>query len=541
VLFNQFHDTLAGTAIEPAYEDARDQMGEAAAIGARWQNAAIQSIAARVDIAPEPNMVPVLVFNPHAWPVTTTGEFEYRHSHPLPASIRMTDERGAAVSLQQVRSHGRATHRRRLAFRAEVPPMGYRTFRMYPLEAADGVDTSVFGSGRPRTDQRDPAEVGVLDNGVVRARIDVETGRLVELASEGGPSVLDPGVEHLQRIDDPTDTWSHGVRSLWRTTGGFECVEVVRTADGPVRQAVLVRWQSGESRVWEEYVLDAGSARLDVRTRIDWREQLTALKVCVQVAVADAVATHEIPYGHLERPADGHEVPSHAWVDVTGTAGRTQLGLTMLNDGKYSFAVRGDGAQGDERPVLVTTAVRSPAYAWHDPNPLDPDELARGDYAIVDAGLQQFTYSLVPHSGDWRDAGVVRMAQELNAAPTVLVDSFHRGDLPAFASFGSVTGRGVIVSVLKAPEDSTAAPADADAGAGDADRTSPEALVVRAYETFGRAAQVTLRLPLFDRTVRLRFSPHEIKTVLVPRTGEVVPLDLLEWDPADPAPFARPQ
>jgi alpha-mannosidase len=35
VLFNQFHDILPGSAIEPAYDDARDQLGEAVAISKR--------------------------------------------------------------------------------------------------------------------------------------------------------------------------------------------------------------------------------------------------------------------------------------------------------------------------------------------------------------------------------------------------------------------------------------------------------------------------------------------------------------------------
>ena len=34
LLFNQFHDTLAGTSIEPAYDDARDQIGQASSIAA---------------------------------------------------------------------------------------------------------------------------------------------------------------------------------------------------------------------------------------------------------------------------------------------------------------------------------------------------------------------------------------------------------------------------------------------------------------------------------------------------------------------------
>jgi len=523
VLFNQFHDTMAGTAIEPAYQDARDQMGEAASIGARWQNAAVQAIATHIDIPAEPDMVPVIVFNPHAWTVETTAEFEFRFSHPLPRSIRLVDDTGASHPLQHVRSHGRATGRRRIAFRAEVPPMGYRVYRMFPLEAVDGADTTMFGSGRPIAS--DPAAgVEILDNGIVRAVIDSTSGNLLELSRDGHPSVLDPAAtEHLQLIDDPTDTWSHGVRSLWSTRGVFECVEVVRTSDGPVRQAVWVRWESGDSRVWEEYTLDAGSSRLDVHTRIDWRESLTALKICVGVDVDDAVATHEVPYGHLERPMDGHEVPSHAWVDISGTRAGSGAGLAMLNDGKYSFAARAGGSAENERPVLAMTAVRSPAYAWHDPHLLSEEELAHGEYDIVDAGLQRFTYSLVPHAGDWREAGVVRAGQQLNAEPTVLVDSFHPGELGWSGSFGSITGQGVVVSVLKAHEDG--------------DSSVPvDGVVVRAYETFKRRASVTLRLPLLDREVRLRFGPNEIKTVLVPRAGDVQQLDLIEWDPAAPVP-----
>ena len=42
LLFNQFHDTLAGTSIEPAYEDARDQIGHASSLAANAFNAAIQ-------------------------------------------------------------------------------------------------------------------------------------------------------------------------------------------------------------------------------------------------------------------------------------------------------------------------------------------------------------------------------------------------------------------------------------------------------------------------------------------------------------------
>ena len=64
VLFNQFHDILAGTAIEPAYEEARDQLGEASAIATRAHNVGIQSLSSRIGIAAEPGTTPIVVFNP---------------------------------------------------------------------------------------------------------------------------------------------------------------------------------------------------------------------------------------------------------------------------------------------------------------------------------------------------------------------------------------------------------------------------------------------------------------------------------------------
>ena len=88
LLFNQFHDTLAGTSIEPAYEDARDQIGHASSLAASAFNAAMQSIARQIAIEHEEEMRPVVVFNPHAWPLRTDVEVEYTWPRETGASRR---------------------------------------------------------------------------------------------------------------------------------------------------------------------------------------------------------------------------------------------------------------------------------------------------------------------------------------------------------------------------------------------------------------------------------------------------------------------
>ncbi|MEV4266772.1 glycoside hydrolase family 38 C-terminal domain-containing protein [Kribbella sp. NPDC049584] len=496
VLFNQFHDIAAGTAIEPAYDDARDQLGEAKSIAARLANRSIQSIARQVDIPAESAMVPIVVFNPHAWPVTSTVELELGYPAPLRGAIALREGLdGRLLEVQEVRSAATANGRRRIAFTAGVPPLGYQLFTMRPDEAS-------YHLGQPSDDRL------VLDNGRVRAEVDRRTGWLSTLACGDGPNLLASGVAHAQVIHDDTDTWSHGVRSLWKTIDSFHVTRVRRLADGPVRQLIRVESAYGDSRLIEEFVLDAQADAVEVRVTVDWREQLKALKLCFPFAIKRSEATHEIPYGHLVREQNREEVPSHAWVDISGPDG----GVAVLNDGKYSFAVDGSTAG---RSVLAMTAVRSPVYAWHDPRGLDDD----GVYSYVDQGIQHFTYRLQPHAADWRAAQVVRRASELGQPLTPLIECFHDGPLPATHSYLSVAGADhVIVSVLKRAEDNDGA------------------TILRAYETAGRPAEVRIELPLLGHSFEATFDPHEIKTLRLPPDGPATELDLLEWDPAKPPP-----
>jgi alpha-mannosidase len=139
-------------------------------------------------------------------------------------------------------------------------------------------------------------------------------------------------------------------------------------------------------------------------------------------------------------------------------------------------------------------------WAWHDPRELEPG----GDFQYMDQGRQRFRIRLVPHAGDWRKAGVPRLAAELNQPAYVMLESFHEGDLPPQQSFAADGGGDVLVTVLKVAEDG-------------------DDVVLRAFETSGRETSATFDLPLLGRSVELAFRPGEIKTVRVPR------------DPARPA------
>jgi alpha-mannosidase len=475
LLFNQFHDTLAGTSIEPAYEDARDQIGHAASIAGLAFNRAVQSIAGRIDIPPAEGTRPVVVFNPHPWRLEADVEMEYNWL--TVDGVELVDAEGASVPLQLTRSlTTMSSNRARLVFPADVPPLGYR---VYAIRVG-----SVDGAALAATET-------TLENEHVLLELDPATGRVARLVHKAtGVDLASPAAAHAVVVDDVSDTWGHEVTAYDDVCGEFECVSVSLVENGPVRAMLRVESTYGGSTLREDYVLGAHARYVDVNVALDWHEQLKLLKLRYPTSVQHAHATYEAPYGHLEREANGHEDPGQTWVDVSGANG----GLTVINDAKSGYDVIGAD--------IGVSAVRSPVWAWHDPRELEPG----GDFEYMDQGRQQFRVRLVPHAGDWRDAGIPRLAAELSQPAWAMLESFHDGDLPSERSFVEASA---FVSVVKLAEDG-------------------DDIVVRAVETTGRATTATVTV--LGRTIELAFRPGEIKTVLVPRepTQPVRETNLLE-------------
>jgi alpha-mannosidase len=499
VLFNQFHDTLGGTAIEPAYRDARDQLGEASSIANRSLNLAAQSIAARIDIPTEPGTKPIIVFNAHAWPVRTVVELEYGGLKP---GDGLVDDEDRPIPFQSIQSYATVSSwRSRMAFEADVPPLGYRLYRVRPGAPA-GAQTALR------------ATATTLENEHLRLTLDAESGRIASLVlrsrqpgTDDGTGMADgtgdlelvvPGGSRAAVVEDTSDTWSHRKLAFRDEIGAFRATSVELVESGPVRAILRVNSEFGESRLTEDYVLAADAHLVEVRVIADWREHAKLLKLRYATAATEPVATYEIPYGAIVRPANGEEEPGQRWVDVSGRIGVGRGGLAVLNDAKYGFDVAG----GD----LGVTAVRSPIYAHHEP--AIPREGVR--YQFQDQGQQRFSLALLPHRGDWTDARVTRRAAELNQRPTVLFESFHAGSLPTSRSFLAVEPENVVVGAFKVAEDG-------------------DGLVVRAVETTGRPTPATLRFAAWDREHAFEIGPYQIRTFLVPRTsGEPIETDLLE-------------
>ncbi|MFS0613436.1 alpha-mannosidase [Lederbergia ruris] len=487
VLFNQFHDILAGTSLEEAYEDARNMHGEAMSIGERGLNYAVQSLAWNIDIEQDEGMLPIVVFNPHSWSIHTNVEVEFKK---LKDDQMLIDENGREVPLQVVQSHATANGRNRLSFLADIPAMGYRVYK-------------VVSDSTPKKFPTIKANDYVLENDRYRLEINPETGFIRSLYDkEIQYEILAGEAARPVVINDHSDTWSHEVVRYDDVVGEFKPKSIQRTEHGSVKSVIRVVSEFGSSTFIQDFTMYKELNHVDVQVTLDWREKFKALKLKFPVDLVHRKATYETAYGHIIREADGHEQPGQSWIDVSGTIKATggSYGLSIANDAKYSYDVDGN--------EMSITVLRSPIYAHHDPLIPDPE----GQYSFIDQGIQRFQYSLLPHEKSWENALTVKHAAVLNQRPIALIETYHKGSLPQKDSYVSIDKDNVIISAMKQAEDN-------------------DDIIIRCYETNKVATKVRITLPKWDRVITADFGACEIKTFRLPKdtSKPVMETNLLEW------------
>lgn len=490
VLFNQFHDILAGTSLQKSYEDARHLHGRAIQTASEILNSAVQRISWRVRRSKDNTCV--VVFNPHSWWYYGPVECDLHGSYE---GYQVFDPKGKLVKSQLIESPAIfGSFRSRMLFFASIPPMGYATYTLMK-KTVNGIESKVVATS------------SVLENEYIRIEIDEEHGWFKSILdkSEGYEILKNAGgVPRVYR--DYSDTWSHGIPRFKDLEGAFGNARVRVIENGPVRGVVRIESTYKQSRIRQDVILYAGERYIECRVKVDWREPHRVLKLEFPINVTSPRAVYEIPYGYIDRAVNGDEQPGQRWCDVSGymqngSDEQANYGVSLLNDSKYSFDV--DGSK------LSMTVLRSPVYAHHDPAQVNHDN--PGDYTYIDHGIQEFVYRLLPHKGSWKDCGTVKRSQELNSPPIVVVETSGTGDLPSSQSFIDVDVDNVIVSVFKKGED--------------------DGWILRCYETAGRATRATIHVRLLGRTLELDFGLCEIKTLKMSEdlNDDVEEVNLLEF------------
>lgn len=480
VLFNQFHDILAGSSIEAAYAEARNDYGYALSTAADASRRALHRIAGAVGTADGafPLSTPFLVFNPSAAEAPRPVEIEIeRLARGEPPVLR--DDAGAAVPYQEIRTAGvKVGSRIRAVFEAAVPGLGYRVYRLD------------FGGRTPGPSVEGGVAVSrwALENDLVRVSWDAATGAIASYFDKKAQRELLAGPGALPLVlEDRDDTWGHRVVAYDREVGRFAGPAFASMEEGPLRGRVQVRTTWGGSFVVQDCALHRGSPALDCRVTVSWHERYKVLKIAFPTVLRDGELTAAVPYGFVTRRMDGAEEPVSGWVDVSGSDARGSFGVAVLSPGKCSYSAK-DGE-------IRLTVLHSTAWSHHDPAVVD-----EGDgYRTMEQGVHEFDYRLAPHAGDRRAGDVARLAEADTSPLVALVTTNHAGAWPRTKSLVRLTAPHVALSALKLAEDGGA-------------------LVARLVELEGTPAKGTIELPpLGSAPVEMR--PGEIRTLVFPLGG----------------------
>lgn len=228
--------------------------------------------------------------------------------------------------------------------------------------------------------------------------------------------------------------------------------EITPVFDG-ARAGVQVVKRYMHSTITQKIWLYSGSPRIDFETEIDWHEKHQILKAAFPLAIHANNATFDIQFGHVVRPT--HENTSwdkarfesygHKWVDVSENG----YGVSLLNDCKYGYNTEGS--------TLKLTMLKCATY----PNP------------HADEGKHIFTYSLLPHIGDFREAGVIQEAYSLNQPLEAVHVNSGDGTLPGTYSLVSSDSPNVMIETVKKAE-------------------VDGSMIVRLYEAFDRRSKAVI-------------------------------------------------
>ncbi|MHB1294719.1 MAG: alpha-mannosidase [Anaerolineae bacterium] len=494
VLFNQFHDILAGTSIRAAYEDVWDGYQKARETADRVQGKALAALSAHVNVQDGPR--PVMVWNPLAWDRTDLVSLEvplggWRHDFRgacYPGQPVIRDEDGAEVPSQLVDVElDFNTYIAHIEARVKTPALGERVLYVEVPEVDAPAEEPVL------------PQANTIENAFYRLTVDPTTGWISSLVDlRDGAELLGGPANVPVVIDDPSDTWSHDVVSFRDEVGRFKAIApAVLAQDGAVRKTLRVESAWGDSTIVQEITLYPDSPAIDVTMTIDWHERLKMLKLAFPLAIAQAGVTASAPYGWIARAANGEEEPCQSWVDLSGQAKDAQRGLCLINDSKYGY----DALEGE----LRLSVLRSPIYAFHRPREIVPGVT----YHYVDQGQQVVRYRLLPHKGGWESVNPDHQSMALHE-PLLAAWTAPQAGAWNKASLLRAAPEHVVLTTVKYAEEGGA-------------------LLARGYEANGQAAHLELVSEILGARWTCEIGPHEIWTIELPRGGgSAHKLNLLE-------------
>ncbi len=556
-IFNDFHDILTGTCIEPAERDALDQYGRADDIA---RAAALRAVAALNRGSRNSPSLPVTVFNANPSLRRAPVELECMADHrPFWKGLwrmRLFRADGREVVCQEEQPESLLPFnnwRRRIAFVDDLPGVGVSRYYLKAFEI----------EGHARTRERGhvpkvpvpcaaaaPAVPGLPAPVVPASRLDPRGGLIAALAAFGrypsGP-LFEPLI-----VEDTGDAWGAGLGSYRKVTGRFKpdgspCV----LEQGPVRTITRSILAYRASRVVMDAVAYPAWPVVELRFRVTWNEKHRRLKLRVPTGLAEASLLCEVPGGAILRPADGEEHVHGRWLVVEGerargTAKKPSRAAAPFGDSPggsedspIALGVASSGQHGLDFKdgELRLSVLRSNAYCHErgfdlsNPSATGTGARTKGTcprtcppaWKFADIGVHEFRLLVTAGAPASVKAMMPGLADHLAAPPAAYAHLPYDADqVPAVEPFIALRPSSVRLLACKRSWDGEALIVRLQEAVGK--RTKAELKVARPDAPNGILGRERGRAPrerghVPEVNVPLSFAPFEIKTVRVERDG----------------------
>ena len=384
ILFNGFHDTLAGTSIEVAYEHARDQLGRAKETSREIIVDMTRKQAFSLPPCLRQRIVLANIGDRHFSGWVDTEPWLGAEAHIKP--VRYTDTDGNELSIQKFDGTAAEIKMTRFMVHAEIPSFGKKVIEIHREEpAAVTGDVTVCDN--------------TLSNGIVQVTGN-ETGISSLKNLEDGTEFIGTGGLKIEVFEDYANTWGglqpdacFGTKkkSEFKAIGPWKCI-----MEGPLRAVLSNELVYGQSRILWQVILNTGESTVRMRLRVCYCGQFEIVKMRTPVSFEMKKRVDGIPGANLEREADKMEYPVQGHMSVVG------------NDAAFSV-VSGEIFSGDMQSdgTMRQTLLRSQNYVF---NGNFPDGIPDYHiYPLTDQGEHLYDVALV--SG--KILGVDKLADEI--------------------------------------------------------------------------------------------------------------------------------
>ncbi|WP_310488189.1 alpha-mannosidase [Chamaesiphon sp. VAR_69_metabat_338] len=447
-LFNQFHDIIPGTAIEPVYVTANEGWADVERVTTQIISNALGEICDRILLSTPPveGAIPIVIFNALNW----------RHSEVIgyPTETRLLEEVGFLEEWQVFDADGnllpsQSTAEHILFLATNLPSVGYCLFWLAPVQNPLMGGVPVGRGGYITSDTTQSAETlassdFIFKNQFVEVAINPQTGDIASIYDRLNHRhiLAATGANQLQAFQDAEqywDAWNIDPKYAEKQLPPSQLRSIEWIENGAIRQRVRVVRELAGCEFTQDYILDGHSPIVRIKTSVDWQTEHVLIKANFPLNLTADISTAETACGAIDRPTQPQtaiekakwELPMHRWVDLTDKSG--DYGVSLLNDCKYGFDAGSD--------YLRITLLRSPK--WPDP--------------IADRGYHEFTYAIYPHSGIWQAAQTIRKGLELNSplqllqlVPQPKIDVNR--DLAPISSFIDLQAENLVLMAFKPSE-----------------------------------------------------------------------------------------